>query len=73
MNPPTVILRACPTYDVARIRGIVVDALTRFDLHPSGRTLVKPNCVASGPKFPHAHTRAEALQYPNRQRGWKEI
>ncbi len=62
MRRPTVILRRCETYDVAQIRGIVSDALERLDLRPHGRTLVKPNCVASGRYFPHAHTRVEFLE-----------
>jgi uncharacterized protein (DUF362 family) len=59
---PTVILRVCPDYDVERIRVIVRDGLTELGLEPFGRTLVKPNCVASGPRFPHAHTRPEFLE-----------
>ena len=59
---PTVILRACPDYDAERIRGIVRDGLDRMDLTPSGRTLVKPNAVASGKFFPHAYTRPEFLE-----------
>lgn len=62
MRRPTVILRRCETYDVQAIRGIVRDALERLDLHPHGRTLVKPNCVASGHYFPDAHTRVEFLE-----------
>ncbi len=62
VTPPTVILRACPDYDVERIRAIVRDGLTELGLEPFGRTLVKPNCVASGPRFPHAHTRPEFLE-----------
>jgi uncharacterized protein (DUF362 family) len=62
MARPTVILRACPTYDTARIRGIVTDALDTLGLRPRGRTLVKPNCVASGKMFPHAYTRPEFLE-----------
>jgi uncharacterized protein (DUF362 family) len=59
---PRVILRSCPTYDVERIRRIVRDALEELDLRPRGRTLVKPNTVASGPIFPHAYTRPEFLE-----------
>jgi len=33
-----------------------------MDLRPFGRTLVKPNCVASGDYFPHAYTRPEFLE-----------
>src|SRR5512140_3111358 len=59
---PKVILRRCPDYDVERIRRIVREALEALELRPSGRTLVKPNCVASGENFPHAFTRAEFLE-----------
>ena len=59
---PKVILRHCDTYDPERIRSIVRDALDALDLRPHGRTLVKPNCVASKPQFPHAFTRAEFLE-----------
>ncbi|MEA2625513.1 MAG: hypothetical protein QOD06_1558 [Candidatus Binatota bacterium] len=59
---PTVIIRECPDYDAARIRSIVRDALHELDLRPFGRTLVKPNCVASGPYFPHTYTRPEFLE-----------
>jgi uncharacterized protein (DUF362 family) len=62
MRRPTVILRRCETYDVEAIRGIVGDALETLDLRPHGRTLVKPNCVASGKYFPDAHTRVEFLE-----------
>ena len=61
-TPPTVIIRACPDYDVERIRSIVRDGLTELELRPFGRTLVKPNCVASGPNFPNAYTRPEFLE-----------
>jgi len=57
--PPRVILRACPSYDSARIREIARDGLRELGLVPQGRTLVKPNLVAAGEMFPHAHTRAE--------------
>jgi uncharacterized protein (DUF362 family) len=56
---PTVILRDCRSYDAERIRLIVRDALERLELEPFGRTLIKPNVVASGPRFPHAYTRPE--------------
>lgn len=59
---PTVILRDCPDYDVPRIRSLVRDGLERLALQPFGRTLVKPNCVAAGSHFPHAHTRPEFLE-----------
>jgi len=62
MVQPTVILRACPTYDVDAIRGIVRDAIDELDLTPYGKGLVKPNAVAAGDLFPHAYTRPEFLE-----------
>lgn len=59
---PTVILRDCREYDVGRIRNIVRDGLELLDLRPRGRTLIKPNVVASGPRFPHAYTRPEFIE-----------
>jgi uncharacterized protein (DUF362 family) len=59
---PTVILNRCAEYDADRIEGIVFEGLKTLKLRPFGRTLVKPNCVASGPYFPHAHTRPEFLE-----------
>jgi uncharacterized protein (DUF362 family) len=53
---PRVILRHCDTYDAERIRAIVREGLDELGLRPSGRTLVKPNLVAAGPLFEHAHT-----------------
>jgi uncharacterized protein (DUF362 family) len=58
-DKPTVILAGCPTYDVDRIARVVGAGLDTLGLRPSGRTLVKPNVVASGPKFPDAYTRPE--------------
>ncbi len=59
---PTVIIEACHDYDPERIRGIVRGGLETLDLRPHGRTLVKPNCVASGRHFPHAYTRTEFME-----------
>lgn len=59
---PRVILRACPTYDVARIRRIVREGMEELGLRPEGRTLVKPNLVASGRLFTDSHTRAEFFE-----------
>ncbi|MFV8749922.1 DUF362 domain-containing protein [Nannocystaceae bacterium ST9] len=59
---PTVILRDCRSYDAERIRVIVRDALERLGLEPFGRTLLKPNVVASGARFPHAYTRPEFVE-----------
>jgi len=62
MGKPAVIIRECADYDPDRIHRIALQALERFDLRPTGRTLVKPNCVSSGPQFPHAYTRPEFLE-----------
>ncbi|AUX41497.1 FeS-binding protein [Sorangium cellulosum] len=59
---PRVILRRCSTYDVAKIRDIVRGGLEELSLRPHGRTLIKPNVVASGPHFPHAYTRPEFIE-----------
>ncbi len=59
---PRVILRRCSTYDVAKIRSIVRSGLEELALRPHGRTLIKPNVVASGPHFPHAYTRPEFVE-----------
>lgn len=56
---PRVLIFDCPDYDVGRIEGIVSEALETLELRPTGRTLVKPNLVAAGELFPHAHTRPE--------------
>lgn len=53
---------ACDTYDAKRIEAICADALDAMELRPFGRTLVKPNVVASGPRFPHAYTRPEFIE-----------
>ena len=56
---PRVIIRHCDSYDPERIRKIVREGLEELDLRPYGKTLLKPNVVASGPLFEHAHTRVE--------------
>jgi uncharacterized protein (DUF362 family) len=56
---PRVIIRHCDSYDPERIRRIVREGLEELGLSPHGRTLIKPNLVASGPLFEHAHTRVE--------------
>jgi len=56
---PKVILRHCAEYDWKVIRRIVREGLEELGLRPSGKTLVKPNLVAAGKLFPHAHTRPE--------------
>src|SRR5262245_26475751 len=57
-----VIIRRCDTYDVETIRRIVREGLEELGLKPSGRTLIKPNVVASGELFPHAYTRPEFVE-----------
>lgn len=56
---PKVIIRHCDTYDAEVIRRVVREGLEELGLRPHGRTLVKPNLVASGPLFQHAYTRPE--------------
>jgi uncharacterized protein (DUF362 family) len=57
-----VFLFHCDAYDPERIRGIVRRAMEELDLRPRGRTLLKPNVVASGELFQHAHTRPELVE-----------
>lgn len=59
MSKPTVVISACADYDSAQIRSIVNRGLELLDITPKGRTLIKPNVVASGERFPHAYTRPE--------------
>jgi uncharacterized protein (DUF362 family) len=59
---PKVILRHCDTYDALKIRKIIREGLEELGLRPSGRTLAKPNLVAAGPLFEHAHTRPEFVE-----------
>jgi uncharacterized protein (DUF362 family) len=58
-SSPRVIIRSCPNYDSAAIETIIREGLEELGLQPHGRTLVKPNLVAAGEFFPHAHTRPE--------------
>jgi uncharacterized protein (DUF362 family) len=58
-SEPRVIIRSCSEYDPEAIRKIVREGLDELGLKPHGRTLVKPNLVAAGKLFPHAHTRPE--------------
>ncbi len=62
MARPTVILRHCDAYDATVVQGLVRDGLDRLGLRPFGRTLVKPNVVAAGARFPHAYTRPEFVE-----------
>lgn len=59
---PKVILRHCDSYDPEKIRRIVREGMEELNLRPRGRTLLKPNLVASGPLFEHAHTRPEFVE-----------
>jgi uncharacterized protein (DUF362 family) len=60
--PPKVIIRHCDGYDVETIRRIVREGMEELGLRPRGRTLCKPNVVASGDLFEHAHTRVEMME-----------
>jgi uncharacterized protein (DUF362 family) len=62
MAKPQVIIRRCESYDTQKIRRIVREGLEQLDLRPRGRTLLKPNVVASGELFPHAYTRPEFVE-----------
>jgi uncharacterized protein (DUF362 family) len=57
-----VILRHCDSYDPQRIRTIIREGMETLGLRPHGRTLLKPNLVAAGELFEHAHTRAEFVE-----------
>ena len=57
-----VFLFHCDEYDASRIRSIVGSAMRELGLHPSGRTLVKPNLVCAGEPFAHAYTRPEVIE-----------
>lgn len=59
---PKVIIRRCTSYDVERIRTIVREGMEELDLRPTGRTLLKPNVVASGDTFKNAYTRPEFVE-----------
>lgn len=59
VQAPKVIIRHCDEYDPQRIRQIVREGMEELGLEPWGKTLVKPNLVASGPLFENAYTRPE--------------
>lgn len=62
MNKPKVILRHCETYDPQRIAEIIGEGMDELDVHPVGRTMVKPNVVIAHKEFfTHAFTRSEFL------------
>ncbi len=56
---PKVLIFHCDSYDAEKIRRIVRAGMEQLDTRPRGRTLLKPNLVASGPLFQHAYTRPE--------------
>ncbi len=56
---PHVIIRHCDSYDPERIAQIIREGMETLQTRPRGKTLVKPNLVAAGKFFPHAHTRPE--------------
>jgi uncharacterized protein (DUF362 family) len=57
-----VLIMRCNSYDRDRIAGIIRDGMEELDVRPSGRVLLKPNCVVAHPEiFPHAFTRPEFL------------
>ena len=56
---PKVILTPQATYHQEQIKHTVLEGMEILDVTPWGRTLIKPNVVASGEKFPHAFTRPE--------------
>jgi uncharacterized protein (DUF362 family) len=57
-----VIIRHCDEYEPQRIRNIIREGLESLDLHPQGRTLLKPNIVMAGEEFKHAFTRPEFVE-----------
>ncbi len=62
MKSHKVILRHCDTYEPTRIAGIIGQGMDELEIHPFGRTLVKPNVViAHRQYFHHAFTRPEFL------------
>ncbi|HLK39531.1 MAG TPA: DUF362 domain-containing protein, partial [Polyangiaceae bacterium] len=60
--PPRVIIRHCDGYRYQTIRTILREGMRELGIVPRGRTLVKPNLVAAGDMFPHAHTRPEFIE-----------
>ena len=59
---PQVIIRHCDEYEPQRIRQIIREGLEALGLRPHGRTLVKPNIVCAGERFPYAYTRPEFVE-----------
>jgi uncharacterized protein (DUF362 family) len=59
LSKPTVILCPQSDYKIEEIESLVYKGLDVLNLTPWGRTLIKPNVVASGRNFPNAFTRPE--------------
>ncbi len=58
-NKPKVIIRSCANYDPNEIAEILGEGMDELGVVLEGKTLIKPNLVAAGEMFPHAHTRPE--------------
>jgi uncharacterized protein (DUF362 family) len=62
MTGHKVLIRRCDEYDPDRIAGIVAEGMEELGAAPTGRTLLKPNCVFAHPTYvPDAFTRAEFI------------
>ncbi len=59
---PEVHIFHCASYDPKKVEAIVGKSLDILGLRPFGRTLLKPNVVAAGERFPHAYTRPEFVE-----------
>ena len=58
-----VLIMKCDDYDPVRIAGIIKEGMAELQVKPSGKVLLKPNCVIADPElFPHAFTRKEFLE-----------
>jgi uncharacterized protein (DUF362 family) len=57
-----VLIRRCEEYDPDRIAQIVSQGMQELGVEPTGRTLLKPNCVIAQREYlPDAFTRAEFI------------
>ncbi len=53
----------CDDYDPVKIAGIIKEGMEELGAKPTGKVLLKPNCVIAHPDlFPHAFTRKEFLE-----------
>jgi len=58
-----VLIMRCDEYDASKIAGILKDGMAELGVKPTGRTLLKPNCVVAHPElFSHAATAKEFLE-----------